>query len=387
MEQDEDTYFGSCAVCFDSYDEADHLPRLLSCGHTFCHQCLDSLCRTKKKKSQPTASEESGAAAVCPKCRHPTPLSHGSRGASSLPRNFELLDLLSRSSKQEEGNEDHHHQQKQQRRARAVQARAEAAISKLDRSRSATEALAADERRSAAAARAAMARTFERLRAAMAQRERELDERLRSWEADRERVVAEELDRLARASQRLHAMSCRAQSASSEKEEKEEEEEEEEEETTRRAQEMCALMDEDGSAILKRASVEFLAPEEDQLAWAITSLGSLRLSLSEPRRDEEEERSTASASVTITASSCQLESEGKKEKEEEKVCTNAGCGERFVESANNTFACTYHPGQVSRSPFVGLVYRELWTFNNSLPSVLSQLVRASPFIVCHIAGS
>ena len=33
----------SCGVCFERYDGATHLPKILPCQHTFCNSCIDSL--------------------------------------------------------------------------------------------------------------------------------------------------------------------------------------------------------------------------------------------------------------------------------------------------------------------------------------------------------
>jgi hypothetical protein len=71
---------GACSVCFEEFDEALHLPRLLHCGHSFCTQCLTDLPRTTPH----TLS--------CPRCRAPTRLDVS--GAQALPCNFDLLDVL-----------------------------------------------------------------------------------------------------------------------------------------------------------------------------------------------------------------------------------------------------------------------------------------------------
>ena len=45
-----------CPVCFDRYDQSSKCPRMLNCGHTFCHSCLErilqnsKLCSTCNKK-------------------------------------------------------------------------------------------------------------------------------------------------------------------------------------------------------------------------------------------------------------------------------------------------------------------------------------------------
>uniref|UniRef100_A0A8C6THP0 Ring finger protein 183 n=1 Tax=Neogobius melanostomus TaxID=47308 RepID=A0A8C6THP0_9GOBI len=61
-----------CAICFCSYDNIFKTPKLLSCGHTFCLECLARINVTLMKlKSLP-----------CPVCREITKIPHG----QDLPR-------------------------------------------------------------------------------------------------------------------------------------------------------------------------------------------------------------------------------------------------------------------------------------------------------------
>lgn len=48
-----------CNICFYPFDKTSKVPRLLTCGHTFCHSCLLNL---------------KGAASliICPNCREKT---------------------------------------------------------------------------------------------------------------------------------------------------------------------------------------------------------------------------------------------------------------------------------------------------------------------------
>ena len=40
-----------CDVCLIEWDTIIHIPRLLSCGHTFCEACLLSMLKMAKKRN------------------------------------------------------------------------------------------------------------------------------------------------------------------------------------------------------------------------------------------------------------------------------------------------------------------------------------------------
>ena len=66
-----------CSICCERFDEQQRCPRLLSCGHSFCSNCLEKLLNEK--------------AINCPTCRNAVSVPAGVAG---LPKNFALLDIL-----------------------------------------------------------------------------------------------------------------------------------------------------------------------------------------------------------------------------------------------------------------------------------------------------
>ncbi|KAG7383737.1 hypothetical protein PHYPSEUDO_003352 [Phytophthora pseudosyringae] len=81
-----------CELCNEPYDDDDsddgHIPRLLTCGHTYCQSCLDGWATVGASH----AGAQSGELAImeCPTCRRVTRFD-GSVGARALPKNFELV--------------------------------------------------------------------------------------------------------------------------------------------------------------------------------------------------------------------------------------------------------------------------------------------------------
>ncbi|KAG1686131.1 hypothetical protein DVH05_007117 [Phytophthora capsici] len=77
-----------CELCNEPYDDVDsedgHIPRLLTCGHTYCQSCLDGWANHAGPQSEEIAIIE------CPTCRRTTHFK-GSAGARALPKNFELV--------------------------------------------------------------------------------------------------------------------------------------------------------------------------------------------------------------------------------------------------------------------------------------------------------
>ena len=69
----------SCSICMDNYDEGDHCPRVLPCGHSIGHHCLivNQLIRNNTVKR-------------CPECRGQISVN----GAGDAPKNFSLLQQI-----------------------------------------------------------------------------------------------------------------------------------------------------------------------------------------------------------------------------------------------------------------------------------------------------
>lgn len=68
-----------CSICFERYNDynKNKCPRLLSCGHSFCSSCLESLVHDKTVD--------------CPTCRNQCAVPTGVEG---LLKNFALLDIV-----------------------------------------------------------------------------------------------------------------------------------------------------------------------------------------------------------------------------------------------------------------------------------------------------
>ena len=65
----------SCSICKERYNETDHLPKILPCGHTFCQSCTSHL--------------HNQGALICPKDK----IVHSTQ-VSDLSTNFAVLDLF-----------------------------------------------------------------------------------------------------------------------------------------------------------------------------------------------------------------------------------------------------------------------------------------------------
>eukprot|EP00795_Rhopilema_esculentum_P004767 gene4767-21072_t len=83
-----------CGICEDVFMlHGDKVPRLLSCGHSLCHECLSKL-------------SVRGQVLLCPFDREPTNV--GDSGIWGLKKNFALLDLLERLQLERKEHETSH---------------------------------------------------------------------------------------------------------------------------------------------------------------------------------------------------------------------------------------------------------------------------------------
>lgn len=81
--------FLTCSLCLCTYDSDERTPKLISCSHTVCLQCLSSIVASNRVEPAGTLR--------CPICRALVQLPSG--GVSALPPSFvvnQLLDLMSR---------------------------------------------------------------------------------------------------------------------------------------------------------------------------------------------------------------------------------------------------------------------------------------------------
>ena len=65
----------TCPICYEHYNDKDKIPRILTCGHTFCQHCLMDL--------------RPSNILTCPTCR-----SYFSPDVKQLIKNFTILDYL-----------------------------------------------------------------------------------------------------------------------------------------------------------------------------------------------------------------------------------------------------------------------------------------------------
>ncbi|XP_078442158.1 protein kinase KEG [Wolffia australiana] len=70
-----------CSLCHGKYDEGEHTPLLLHCGHGFCRSCLSRMFSTSADTTL-----------TCPRCRYPTVVGNS---VLALRKNYPLLSLLS----------------------------------------------------------------------------------------------------------------------------------------------------------------------------------------------------------------------------------------------------------------------------------------------------
>lgn len=80
-----------CNICFERFDNENHVPRILNCGHTQCHACVVlglSGVPFEIIKAYTSTGIHDTKAYTCPQCRKVTFVQNGS--ATSLTKNFQL---------------------------------------------------------------------------------------------------------------------------------------------------------------------------------------------------------------------------------------------------------------------------------------------------------
>lgn len=77
-----------CVVCLQQYDDGEHTPRVLSCGHSLCQSCTVEL----PAQWGGVKNGHGGGLVRCPECNQFTKLPLG--GHLELPKNFELMRLI-----------------------------------------------------------------------------------------------------------------------------------------------------------------------------------------------------------------------------------------------------------------------------------------------------
>lgn len=77
-------------VCLQVFDEGEHTPRVLSCGHSVCQSCVADLRSHWGAGSK--GSSKVGGLVLCPECKQHTKVPLG--GFLELPKNIELMRLI-----------------------------------------------------------------------------------------------------------------------------------------------------------------------------------------------------------------------------------------------------------------------------------------------------
>jgi TPR repeat protein len=108
-----------CVICFNEFDENPHQPLILSCGHSFCSNCMSLLFQTnqKEKKTKKNKSgEKCGGFIVCPTCS----VTHRCRNVESIAQNYALVQSIEQIKQEkirkQKELEDCQRQQEQQRK-------------------------------------------------------------------------------------------------------------------------------------------------------------------------------------------------------------------------------------------------------------------------------
>ena len=66
----------TCDICFDDFGEGKRCPRMLQCGHSYCHECIDKFIKSRSS--------------CCPKCKKKITYLE----VNQVPVNYSLVSLL-----------------------------------------------------------------------------------------------------------------------------------------------------------------------------------------------------------------------------------------------------------------------------------------------------
>jgi preprotein translocase subunit SecA len=76
-----------CAVCLHDWSSTDCIPKMLSCGHSYCEGCLGLMFKAKLDKA-------GGAEITCPNCQAVHKFKDQAE-LKKLTKNFALISLAS----------------------------------------------------------------------------------------------------------------------------------------------------------------------------------------------------------------------------------------------------------------------------------------------------
>ena len=131
-----------CIVCLCPFEDTSHYPRVLDCGHSLCEECIGSLISTQGPSQHislmttinESPSTNSGVTSIststseqkrvlirCPECSARTRLT--GPGVQSLPKNIELMRLVSALTAQPSGLHQSQSQSQSGRQAQASEPR------------------------------------------------------------------------------------------------------------------------------------------------------------------------------------------------------------------------------------------------------------------------
>lgn len=80
----------SCSICSEDYDSKVHIPKVLTCGHSVCVNCLNTM--LKAVQVSYSGNGEVYTRFTCPMCR--ASMEIPARGAEGFASNFQLLEAI-----------------------------------------------------------------------------------------------------------------------------------------------------------------------------------------------------------------------------------------------------------------------------------------------------